>query len=113
LSYVKREEVIGKKAITPDGNTFGTAKDLAFSMKGDVGLVLSKKDESEVTVSIKQISAIGEFILLSTMPAEVEAPSPLATAAAPQSRGPSVCPSCGNPVKAGVKFCGRCGHKLT
>jgi sporulation protein YlmC with PRC-barrel domain len=110
-SYVKREEVVGKKAITPDGNIFGTVKDLAFSTKGGVGLVLSKKDESEVTVPIKQISAIGEFLLLSVPPPEVAVSESLAKPA-PTSAGSRVCPSCGNQVGARAKFCGKCGNRL-
>lgn len=114
MSYVKREDVIGKKAITPDGNTFGTVKDIAFSTKGDVGLVLSTKDGPEMTVSIRQALAIGEFILLSATPTEsaVSSPPPVPKSAS-QPVGPSVCPACGNQVKAGAKFCGKCGHQLT
>lgn len=113
MSYVKREDVIGKKAITPDGNTFGAVKDIAFSTKGDVGLVLSTKDGSEMTVSIRQTSAIGEFILLSATPTESAVSStPPMSSTSPQPVVPGVCPSCGNQVKAGAKFCGKCGHKL-
>jgi sporulation protein YlmC with PRC-barrel domain len=62
MSYIKREDVVGKKAITPEGNLFGTVKDLAFSLKGDIGLVVQAKDQSEITIPIKQISAFGESI---------------------------------------------------
>lgn len=113
MSYVKREDVIGKKAITPDGNIFGSVKDIAFSTKGDVGLVLTTKDGSEITVSIRQTSAIGEFILLSATPTESAVPQiPPSPRAAPQPAATGVCPSCGNQVKAGAKFCGKCGRRL-
>jgi sporulation protein YlmC with PRC-barrel domain len=113
MSYIKREDVLGKQAVTPDGNTFGNVKDLAFSTSGDVGLVMSRKDGSEVTVSIKQISAIGEFVLLSTIPsASSSTETPSVKRATPQPEVPSVCPSCGSPLRQGAKFCGRCGHKL-
>jgi sporulation protein YlmC with PRC-barrel domain len=113
MSYVKREDVLGKVAISPDGNTFGTVKDIAFSTKGDVGLVVAKKGGSEVIVSIRQTSAIGEFILLSSVPEQGPAPSPLQPMPARQNPAPATCPSCGNPVKAGAKFCGKCGTGLS
>ena len=113
MSYIKREEVLGKLAIAPDGNAFGTVKDLAFSTKGDVGLVLAKKDGTESTVSIRQVAAIGEFVLLSSAMVEAQAP-PAAVVQAPPapSPKPSTCPSCGSPLRQGAKFCGKCGHKL-
>jgi sporulation protein YlmC with PRC-barrel domain len=113
MTYVRREDVVGKKAITPDGNTFGTVKDLAFSMKGDVGLVLSKADGSELTVPIQQASAIGEYILLSAIPTTGQMPQQPQPApkAAPQA-GLGTCPNCGSQMKQGAKFCGKCGHKL-
>ncbi|MDV3244727.1 MAG: zinc-ribbon domain-containing protein [Nitrososphaerales archaeon] len=111
MSYVKREDVTGKKVITPDGNSLGVVKDLAFSTDGSVGLVVSKKDDSETVVPIRQTTAIGEFILLSTKPAEKASPSP-GPQPAPMSSSPTACPSCGKPVKPGAKFCGKCGYKL-
>ncbi len=109
MSYVKREDVTGKKVITPDGNSLGLVKDLAFSTDGSVGLVIAKKDNSETVVPIRQTSAIGEFILLSTTPIERTA-SPAQPA--PAANVPPVCPSCGNTVRLGAKFCGKCGSKL-
>jgi sporulation protein YlmC with PRC-barrel domain len=112
MSYVRREDVVGKKAITPDGNSFGEVKDIAFSTDGNVGLVISAKSGTEVIVPIKQASAIGEFILLSS--AAVEAKVPRAQPAPPPAAArPTNCPSCGSPLKPGAKFCGKCGHKLT
>lgn len=105
----------GKKAITPDGNTFGTIKDIAFSMDGSVGLVITKKDDSEVIIPIRQAGAIGEFVLLSNQP-QGGAPPPSAPSARPAAPRPaelSTCPSCGSPLKAGAKFCGKCGYKVT
>lgn len=108
MSYVKREEVVGKSVIGPDGNSVGSVKDLAFSTKGDVGLVISKKDGAELTVSIRLASAIGEFVLLSAAPTQ-------STSALPQSAPAAqmVCPSCKSKVRPGARFCGRCGYKLT
>jgi sporulation protein YlmC with PRC-barrel domain len=116
MSYIKREDVVGKKVITPEGNLYGTVRDLAFSLKGDIGLVLAAKDQTEVTIPIRQISAFGEYLLLASTPPP---PAPPAPAPAPQPAtkaksqgGPRVCPSCGNPVSEGAKFCGKCGQKL-
>lgn len=111
LSYVRREDVTGKKAITPDGNSFGVVKDLAFSTDGSVGLVITRKDDSETVVPIRQTSAIGEFILLSAKPME-KAPAPPVPQPMAAPNPSSTCPSCGKPVKPGAKFCGKCGYKL-
>jgi sporulation protein YlmC with PRC-barrel domain len=115
MSYIKRDDVVGKKVITPEGNLYGTVKDMAFSLKGDIGLVVSAKDQSETTIPIKQISAFGEYLLLSSTPTP---PAPSAPPASPQpakakQAGPRLCPSCGNPVSEAAKFCGKCGQKMT
>jgi sporulation protein YlmC with PRC-barrel domain len=114
MSYVRREDVIGKTAVTPDGNSFGEVKDIAFSIDGSVGLVISAKTGSEVIIPIKQASAIGDFVLLSSSspqtapqkmtPPPQPKPVPVAT--------PTNCPSCGSPLKPNAKFCGKCGHRL-
>jgi len=112
MSYVRREDVVGKKAITPEGNSFGEVKDIAFSLDGTVGLVISAPSGPDVIIPIKQASAIGEFVLLSSA-------EPIATAQPVQPRStppaaiPTSCPSCGNPLKPNAKFCGKCGHRLT
>ena len=101
----------GKKAITPDGNTFGTVKDIAFNIDGSVGLVITTPAGGEVILPIKQASAIGEFILLSSS-APGPVPAPVQPRPVPQAAGPAVCPSCRNPIKPGAKFCGKCGYRL-
>jgi sporulation protein YlmC with PRC-barrel domain len=108
MSYVRREDVVGKKAITPDGNAFGEVKDIAFSIDGSVGLVISARTGTEVILPIKQASAIGEFILLSSSTPERSAPP-----VQPRPAVSTTCPSCGSPLKPGAKFCGKCGHKIS
>lgn len=111
MGYVRREDVIGKKAITPDGNAFGEVKDIAFSTDGSVGLVINAVSGDEVILSIKQASAIGDFILLSSSTPERTAP-PVQPKPVPPAASPANCPSCGSPLKPGAKFCGKCGHRL-
>lgn len=111
MSYVRREDVTGKKAITPDGNVFGDVKDLAFNMDGSVGLVIGTKSGSEVIVPIKQASAVGEFVLLSSTPPDKTA-APIQPRPAQPPPTVQTCPSCGNPTKQGAKFCGKCGQRL-
>ena len=111
MSYVRREDVIGKKAITPEGNSFGEVKDIAFSLDGTVGLVISAPSGSDVIIPIKQASAIGEFVLLSSAEPIAAAPS-VQPRSTPPAANPTNCPSCGNPLKPNAKFCGKCGHKL-
>jgi sporulation protein YlmC with PRC-barrel domain len=111
MSYVRREDVTGKKAITPDGNAFGDVKDIAFNMDGSVGLVIATKSGPEVIVPLKQASAIGEYVLLaSAVPVKPAQPSQ-PKQAQPTPR-PTTCPSCGSTTKPGAKFCGKCGHSL-
>lgn len=107
MSYVRREDVLGKKAITPDGNAFGEVKDIAFNMDGTVGLVIAAKSGSEVIVPLRQAAAIGEYVLLASA-----APKPAQPSQPPPVPKPTACPSCGSPTKPGAKFCGRCGHSL-
>ena len=113
MSYVRREDVTGKKAITPDGNSFGDVKDIAFNMDGSVGLVIATKGGPEVIVPLKQTSAIGEFVLLSAVPAGIPVKEQRREEpAAPSTPVAQTCPSCGSPTKPGAKFCGKCGHRL-
>jgi len=111
VSYVRREDVIGKKAITPDGNVYGEVKDIAFSIDGDVGLVIATQSGSESIVPIKQASAIGEFVLLSSATPQRATAAPQPERVVVQS-APTTCPSCGSTLRPGAKFCGKCGHKL-
>jgi sporulation protein YlmC with PRC-barrel domain len=114
MSYVRREDVMGKKAITPDGNSFGDVKDIAFNMDGSVGLVIATKSGTEVIVPLKQAAAIGEFVLLASA-ASAKAPQPSQPPQpkpAPPAPATGVCPACGSPTKPGAKFCGKCGHNL-
>ena len=112
MSYVRREDVTGKKAISPDGNTFGTVKEIAFNVDGSVGLVIATQSGSEVILPIKQALAIGEFILLSSTAVSERAGAPAQPRPSQPTVSPSTCPSCGSAVKPAAKFCGKCGHKL-
>lgn len=112
MSYVRREDVIGKKVITSDGNTFGEVRDIAFSLDGSVGLVVSAVSGSDVVVPMRQASAVGEFVLLSTSKPETTA-APVQPRPAPPAVNPVNCPACGSPVKPGARFCGKCGQKLS
>lgn len=117
MPYVRREDVTGKKAITPDGNSFGDVKDIAFNMDGSVGLVITTKGGPEVIVPLKEASAIGDYVLLSSpvpdgVPVQ-ERPKPISSPpSAPNVPAATTCPSCGSPTKQGAKFCGKCGQKL-
>lgn len=117
MPYVRREDVTGKKVITPDGNSFGDVKDIAFNMDGSVGLVITTKGGSEVIVPLKGASAIGDYVLLSSpVPDGVpvpERPKPSPSPpSAPSTHAAATCPACGGPTKPGAKFCGKCGQKL-
>jgi sporulation protein YlmC with PRC-barrel domain len=119
LSYLKREEIVGKQVIGADGNGRGSVKDLAFSKDGGVGLVIAQTGGEEIIVPIQKTIAIGEYVLLAPdQPQAMDRPAASGTVAQnafPQVAPPSatiMCPNCGHPAKVGSKFCTACGRPL-
>jgi len=60
---------------------------------------------------VHQYVASGGEVFIPAMSPFAAAPSPSAPAAAQEAQ--AVCPSCGEPVSPGAKFCEHCGAKLT
>jgi len=142
VSYLRREELIGKIVIDENANTYGKVKDVVFSVSGEVAFVVEKKDGSDEIIPLSEISKIGEYILLKprapTPPVRVQPPTPtpqpspqapqpyppeavqpqapiaqpVTPAPQPAQAGGILCPSCGFVNPPDSKFCIRCGTPL-
>lgn len=126
--FVKQTDIVGKVVVGPDGNSVGTVKELTFTLKGEIGFLVSKPGTTDFALAMSSCLAIGEFILIGapavpptpttassvrveavTVPWSV-APGPApATARAPPSAG---CAKCGKGLKPGARFCAGCGAKV-
>ena len=106
--FYKREDIIGKKVVNQDALEVGSAKDTAFDIEGKLHLIVTKKDsEEEEFISINDIKAFGDYILLK---GNVMAAGGINQDSS-QAAG-KVCPKCGNVNSPNVGFCTKCGTKL-
>jgi len=107
--FYKREDIIGKKVVAQDALEVGSVKDTAFDIEGKLHLIVTKKDsEEEDYISINDIKAFGDYILLKGAPASGDG----ASADSPKSSASKVCTKCANINNPNVGFCTKCGSKL-
>jgi sporulation protein YlmC with PRC-barrel domain/ribosomal protein L40E len=108
--FYKREDVMGKKVVNQDALEVGSVKDTAFDIEGKLHLIVTKKDsEEEDFVSISDIKAFGDYILLKAPPAAVIGTSQETSQTAITSK---TCPKCGHVNSPNVGYCTKCGTKL-
>ena len=133
----RKEEVEGKIVIEASGKALGKAKDVAFGLDGTVALIVQGSDDAEIQVTMDRVAGVGDYIVVRrekaeaplvkrpAVPAMQQSPSPGPVAAAnpampaPRTAAPmatpaaapaaAVCRSCGAPLRAGAKFCTKCG----
>jgi sporulation protein YlmC with PRC-barrel domain len=106
--FYKREDIIGKKVVSQDALEVGSVKDTAFDIEGKLHLIVTKKDsEEEDYISISDIKAFGDYILLKGAPSAGGEASPLS-----QPPATKICSKCGTANKPNVGFCTKCGSKL-
>jgi sporulation protein YlmC with PRC-barrel domain len=104
-AYFKREDVLGKVVIDSEGKRSGSVKDVAFSVGGEIALLVEGEEE-EVVVPLDRVSAIGDFVLLKPKAVSAESKG------AEKRPGAVVCPTCGLENKPGIKFCVKCGSRI-
>lgn len=135
MTFLKQTEVVQKTVVGADGRTIGTVKEVAFSLDGRLGLVVSD-DDGEHTVPLEDVNGIADYVVLKPREDHVT-PTEAARAAGPDKSNAvppagearaskaadtrtvpgaatalSQCPKCAKDVKPGARFCGRCGHAL-
>lgn len=135
----RKDEVAGKIVVEASGKSLGKAKDIAFGLDGSVALIVAGDDNSEVQISMDRVAGVADYIVVrreqaqqapkkppapAPTPAAAPAPAPApATAIPPPPAARTVpvtpapamqpasltCKSCGAPLRAGAKFCTKCG----
>lgn len=106
--FYKREDVTGKKVVNQDAMDVGSVKDTAFDLEGKLHLIVTKKDsEEEDYISMSDIKAFGDYILLKAPPAAATSPDATQTVVASKT-----CTKCGHVNSPTVGYCTKCGTKL-
>ncbi|MDG6906339.1 MAG: PRC-barrel domain-containing protein [Nitrososphaerota archaeon] len=121
MSYLKREELLGKTVISGNAEVIGTVKEIVVSTDGKVGLHVEPKASSgtnteETIVNADEIQAMADVILLKTTGSNhskvaeppVLSPPPMPTL----TSGPRSCNHCGYTNSANSRFCIKCGKSL-
>jgi sporulation protein YlmC with PRC-barrel domain len=128
----RKEEVDGKVVVEASGKSLGKAKDIAFGLDGSVALIVAGNDNAEIQITMDRITGVADYIAVRrnqpeprveappkkvvSAPAPAPAPAPVRVnpaippppAAAPIAAA-NVCKGCGAPLRAGAKFCTKCG----
>ncbi|WP_157255225.1 zinc ribbon domain-containing protein [Palaeococcus ferrophilus] len=101
--FFKREEVVGKLVITPRAEVIGKVTDIAIGLDGRVGLNVRTKSGEEIIVTLDEVDAIEDVILLKLKKeGEVDVA---------KTKG-KICPNCGKLNRETAKFCTNCGYPL-
>lgn len=116
----RKDEVAGKIVIEGSGKSLGKAKDIAFALDGSVALIVEGDDNQEIQVAMDRITGVADYIVVRR-----DRPAAPATAQPPPTGGvnPAIppppmaapgastvaCKACGAPLRAGAKFCTKCG----
>ena len=116
--YLSRKDIVGKQVIDSEANILGNVKELSFDLETrDIGLTITTKNGKEVNVSSRDMSSIGDVILLKRTLSEVETPNVVEKAPSPppppQPAKPGLCPVCGYQNEKTAKFCIKCGAKMS
>ncbi|MHA2408193.1 MAG: zinc-ribbon domain-containing protein [Candidatus Ranarchaeia archaeon] len=119
--YLTRDKIIGKKVIDSKASIVGTVKDLSFNLvDGEVVLTVTTTEGTDIDVSSKSVSSVGDLILLKQIIDAQEQPETPTTPAPPaeppakpsSTQTPGLCPECSYQNEPSNKFCIKCGSKL-
>lgn len=116
--YLSRKDIVGKQVIDSEAKILGNVKELSFDLETrDIGLTIETKNGKEVNVSSRDMSSIGDVILLKRTLSEVETPKIIkkAPSTPPPPPKPSklgLCNGCGYQNEKTAKFCIKCGAKM-
>ena len=126
----RKDEVDGKIVVEGSGKALGKAKDIAFGLDGSVALIVVSNDGAEIQITMDRITGVADYIVVrrdrpaqrSVAPANAAAaipappsvntaipPTPVSAPPPPPVVATPVCKSCGAPLRAGAKFCTKCG----
>ena len=72
MSSIKREDVVGKHVVDPEGKIVGTVKDVVIGSDGHANLLVSikvrrgsKVRELEYTIPFSKVVSVGDVVLIS------------------------------------------------
>ncbi len=128
----RKDEVDGKVVVEASGKALGKAKDIAFGLDGSVALIVVGNDNSEIQIMMDRVAGVADYIVVRREvkgdPSAQRKPQPMAPAAAPAPAptpapvrvnaeiptppamaAAQVCRNCGASLRAGAKFCTKCG----
>ncbi len=99
MKSFRKEDVIGKTAIDTSGRVMGKVNDVMFDLTGTITFVVGGSDGKDVQVPIGRITGISDHVIVK---------SELVGGTETSVSGAS-CKFCGASLKAGEKWCPRCG----
>ncbi len=76
MPFISRDQVVGKIVIGPDGNEIGRVADIGLSLSGDALLIVEDDKGERKEISMRDVQAIGKYILLKPKAGEPGLPPP-------------------------------------
>lgn len=99
MKSFRKEDVIGKTAIDTSGKVMGKVTDVMFDLNGSITFVVGSADGKQIQVPVTRITGISDHVIVRS-----EQLTGTETSAAGAS-----CKFCGASLKAGERWCPKCG----
>jgi len=103
----RKEEIEGKVVVEASGKALGSAKDIAFGLDGSVALIVVGGDNAEIQISTDRVEGVADYIVVRREQKGETNPNAAIPVQAPTAA--AACRKCGAPLRAGAKFCTKCG----
>lgn len=107
--FFTKKDVENKIVVDVSGKSAGTGRDIAFSLDGRLALVVAGKNGKEIQIPMSRVMGVTEYIIISPEEATTKPIQTPHTQPQTQTQAARICANCGTPLKAGARFCEKCG----
>lgn len=108
VPFFTKKDVENKIVVDVSGKSAGTGRDIAFSLDGRLALVVAGKNGKEIQIPMSRVMGVTEYIVISPEEGAIQTPH-VQPQPQTQTQAARTCANCGTPLKAGAKFCAKCG----